>query len=343
MVEYYGECCPRCEANLTLQRGFHNTLSYWVCKGCGEMLVNPDVPGEIAWFCDECGEFLNVQEGFNEDCGTWTCTSCGHENVIDESEIYLSEEEFQSEKEDPYRGLSDEDMLALSLYDEESSINDRCDILLVRNMETGERFVKKILSTYDAEIYRYLQENPIPLMPRITGVYESDNYLIVIEQYIEGETLQELLSEQLFSAPDAVLMARILCRILKKLHSQTPPIIHRDIKPSNIMLGKDGRLYLLDMNAAKWYREGESEDTRLLGTQYYAAPEQLGYGFSASSEKTDIYALGVLLNVMVTGKLPKEEKAPEPIWSIVKNCISLDPESRYSDAQLLDALTHIAE
>lgn len=50
------------------------------------------------------------------------------------------------------------------------------------------------------------------------------------------------------------------------------------------------------------------KDTRLLGTLYFAAPEQFGYGFSASTIKADIYAVGILLNMMLTGKLPKEEK-----------------------------------
>ena len=74
---------------------------------------------------------------------------------------------------------------------------------------------------------------------------------------------------------------------------------------------------------------------------YYAAPEQFGYGFSASSAKSDIYALGVLLNVMITGKIPKEEKSPEPIWSIVKKCIELNPEDRYTDDGLIYAFDNI--
>ena len=55
------EYCPRCDANLTLQKGYSNTLPYWVCKGCGEMLINPEVEGDIAWICDGCGEMLNIQ------------------------------------------------------------------------------------------------------------------------------------------------------------------------------------------------------------------------------------------------------------------------------------------
>ena len=78
-----------------------------------------------------------------------------------------------------------------------------------------------------------------------------------------------------------------------------------------------------------------------MGTMYYAAPEQFGYGFSASSAKSDIYAVGMLLNVMITGKLPKEVKAPEAIWSVIEKCIELKPEDRYSDDELISALDSI--
>lgn len=80
------------------------------------------------------------------------------------------------------------------------------------------------------------------------------------------------------------------------------------------------------------------KDTRLLGTLYFAAPEQFGYGFSASTIKADIYAVGILLNMMLTGKLPKEEKATGEIWKIIEKCIRLNPEERYSDDELITVL-----
>ena len=116
------------------------------------------------------------------------------------------------------------------------------------------------------------------------------------------------------------------------------PIIHRDIKPSNVMINESGEVFLLDVNVAKWVSTEAKEDTRLLGTLYYAAPEQFGYGFSASTEKTDIYAIGVLLNVMITGKLPKEEQAPAALWKVIEKCICLEADERYSDDELLAVL-----
>ena len=54
------EYCPRCQANLTLQKGYSNELPYWICKGCGEMLINPEIDSEVSWICDGCGEMLNI-------------------------------------------------------------------------------------------------------------------------------------------------------------------------------------------------------------------------------------------------------------------------------------------
>ena len=337
------EFCPRCEANLTLQKGYENELPYWVCKGCGEMLINPEVEADsdIAWICDSCEAMLNVQEGFSEDCGQWQCTECGFVNPINASEIYVSDEEFKASINSPYRGLSDEAMLDLANYLEEGSINNRDDILLVRNVEDNQLYVKKILSTYDVSVYEYLMDHPIPNMPRIMALYESDNNLIVIEEYIEGATLLDILEKGPLDSTAAIYVALYICLIVKDLHKLARPIIHRDIKPSNIIVNGDNRVYLLDVNVAKWFKEDEIEDTQFLGTKDYAAPEQLGYGFLASSEKTDVYAIGVLLNVMATGKLPKEEKAPEPIWAVVDKCIKLEPQERYDDEALIKALENI--
>ena len=92
------EYCPRCDANLTLQKGYDNTLPYWVCLGCGEMLINPEVDADdnISWICDQCGTMLNIQPGFKDNNGEWKCTECGHKNSISSDDIYDSEEDFRN-------------------------------------------------------------------------------------------------------------------------------------------------------------------------------------------------------------------------------------------------------
>lgn len=337
------EFCPRCEANLTLQKGYSNELPFWNCRGCGEMLINPNVEADdnIAWICDCCGTMLNTQEGFSQNCGSWQCTECGFLNKIDVSELYLSEDEYQQSLLDPYKGLSDEAVLTLSMYEDIDIINQRSDIVLVRSMEDGKLYVKKFLKDYNLSVYEYFKANPVKYMPRLIEVYEGSNNLVIIEEYIEGSTISAVLENGRLKQKQAIAIAISICKIVSRLHNLTPPIIHRDIKPSNIILANDGAVYLLDINVAKWYKHDEVEDTKMYGTLYYAAPEQLGYGFGGSSEKSDIYAVGILLNVMLTGKLPKETKAAGEAWPIIERCISMDPDNRYTANELIVALERI--
>lgn len=85
----------------------------------------------------------------------------------------------------------------------------------------------------------------------------------------------------------------------RRNQSFTPPIVHRDIKPSNIILTEDGRIVLIDLNAARLDDKNRSHDTQLIGTAGFAAPEQ--YGFAASSPRADLYAAGILTRVLLTG------------------------------------------
>lgn len=335
------EYCPKCNADLTMQRGYSNKLAYWTCLGCGAMLINPKIESDVVWICDECEASLNIQPGFSEDCGEWECQVCGHVNKISPSELYETEDEYQMELKNPYRGLSDADVLALSVYQEEALFNGRENIIVVTHRETGEYYFKKLLTAYDKSIYSYLMEHPVRNMPRIVDIFESKVCLIVIEECIAGKTLAKILEDGPMSLEQTVYVAKNVCRILDELHSLDVPIIHRDIKPSNIMITGDGEVYVLDVNVAKWYDSEKSDDTRYMGTQFYAAPEQVGFGLYSSSPKTDIYAVGMMLNVMLTGEFPKEKKAEGPIWDIINRCISLDADNRYTAKELIEALDTI--
>lgn len=339
------EYCTNCDADLTKQKGFDNSLPYWVCRGCGKMMINPSNPddSDIVWICDKCEEMLNEQEGFRQDCGVWKCTKCGYENKISPEEIYASEDEYQSELRNPYKGMSDEEVIRLMSYEELEPIGGRDDIVLIQDPDSGEQYVKKTLSTYDAGIYRFLREHPISNMPCLYEVCEGEHFLVIIEEFIKGSMLSELIDQGPVDEKQAIRIAKKICVILDDLHNLERPIVHRDVKPSNVMLTGDDEVYLLDINVAKWIDPDKAQDTKLLGTMFYAAPEQLGYGFSASSDKSDIYAVGMLLNVMITGHLPKEERATGLIWSVIEKCISLEPENRYTAKELIAALDEFGE
>ncbi len=342
-IDLFYEYCPRCDANLTLQDGYSPELSHWICKGCGMLLVNPEVPGDgdTYWICDQCGSLLNGQAGFTEEHGEWTCTECGYTNPINANEIFVSEAEYQASLKDPYRGLSDEAVLALAKYADESIVDGHPDIIVVRDRETGEIRIKKLLSTYDISIYNYLKAHPVAHMPRILEFYEGDNCLVVIEEFIPGQTVDELMNDDRMTDDLALSIIRQACIILDELHTLPQPIIHRDIKPSNIIVSPNSDAYLVDVNVAKWYDPAQTDDTKHLGTVNYAAPEQAGYGLHASSTKSDVYGLGVLLNVMMTGKFPKEEIPEGTLGDIIKRCISLNADDRYTVKELLAALNKV--
>ena len=109
----------------------------------------------------------------------------------------------------------------------------------------------------------------------------------------------------------------------------TPPIIHRDIKPSNIIITSYNYAMLLDFNAAKQFSGQNESDTVLIGTPGYAAPEQ--YGFGASSPKTDIYSLGIVLREMLGSITPTFDIDPilHRLNLIADRCTQMTPSARY--------------
>lgn len=232
--------------------------------------------------------------------------------------------------------------LRLSYYQKVADINsDHC-IYLVQDIRTKKFYVKKLLTVYNADIYRYLMAHHIPNTPTIILAEEDGNVLTVIEEFIPGDTLEERMAQQGTLPEDQVIdIASQLCEILSAFHNCHPPIVNRDIKPSNIKITSDGVVKLLDMNAAKWSNEQAATDTVLLGTQGYAAPEQ--YGFGPSSVLTDIYSVGVLMNVLLTGELPNKRTAEGRLGKIIKKCVELSPTSRYqSVADLLTSLDQLS-
>lgn len=227
-----------------------------------------------------------------------------------------------------------DDEFRLSYYREIADIDPEHGIFLVQDVRSGKLYVKKNLTVYNREIFEYLMTHPVKHTPRIYELVEDGDLLILIEEYIPGDTLQELLEQKgKLPEPLVVNIAIQLCGILEEFHACQPPIVNRDIKPSNIKLTDDGIVKLLDMNAAKWYNEQSRRDTVLIGTQGYAAPEQ--YGFGSSSVLTDIYSVGVLMNELLTGQLNGGRAVNSKLRHIISKCTELSPKERYQSAASL--------
>ena len=232
-------------------------------------------------------------------------------------------------------GMTLNEECALSFYRTVAVLNKAHRVELVQNIQTGKIFVKKQLDAYNINVYAYLKTHPVKDTPRIYEVIEDAGVLTVIEEYISGSTLQEKLNEgERYTAKQAAELVIGLCRILRTLHEARPPIVHRDIKPSNIMITPDGTVKLLDMDAAKQAYDRSGNDTQLMGTVGFAAPEQ--YGFGVSSIQTDIYSLGVLLNYMLCGSFPKDRLCGGVLRPVVEKCTQMDPDERYDSTAALE-------
>ena len=226
----------------------------------------------------------------------------------------------------------------ISCYKEIADLNKKHGISIVQHIETGKIYLKKIMSVYNMSVYERLYFHPIRNIPRIYAMYENNSILTVIEEYISGDTFQEILNICGPLAPENVRSYAIaICNILISLHSGDHPIIHRDIKPSNVMITEDDRLYLIDLNAARLMTSEKSRDTKLLGTEGFAAPEQFGFG--ESTPLSDIFAVGSFMTALLTGDTKAENLPPIRLKPVILKCMELDPRNRYSSAlQLKSAL-----
>ena len=204
--------------------------------------------------------------------------------------------------------------------------------------------MKKPVPAHNRELYNKLQAFSFSGIPQIHEFCETEEGLFLYEDYISGQTLQTVLDES-FNLPEDASVDIIcqLCDILSPLHRCDPPIIHRDIKPSNILLTPSDHVILIDFDASREFDAGKPEDTVLLGTREYAAPEQ--YGFGQSDARSDIYALGILLNKMLTGTYPRHECPKGLLGDIITRCTALLPEQRYNSAEELktDLTSHSSE
>jgi eukaryotic-like serine/threonine-protein kinase len=216
--------------------------------------------------------------------------------------------------------------------------------------------------------------------PNIAAIYEvgeERGFSFIAMELIRGQTLRSRLLDQPSEAPwlpvgEAVRVSRAIARGLYKAHRHG--IIHRDLKPENVMLGEDEQVKLLDFGLAKAIdRDADvdvgstplasgmtSIDGRVVGTPSYMSPEQ-AKGSSVDA-RSDVFAFGVVLYEMLTGRRPFDGAStveifiaidrdhPDPpsqsnpavapeLEQVVLRCLHKDREARYADAgDILDEL-----
>jgi len=188
-------------------------------------------------------------------------------------------------------------------------------------------------------------------VPKVRDVIEVKNKRILIQEFIIGKTLYEVIEREL----DEKEVESVVIQLADVVaHAHDIGIIHRDIKPGNIMVKPDGAIKLLDFGAAKELKEKEMSNT-VTGSRPFMSPEQI---MGKSQRGSDVWALGVVMYVLYTGMFPfyhdvekvlmdmilevppsppskfNEELNPE-IERIILKCLEKNPENRYPDARAL--------
>jgi eukaryotic-like serine/threonine-protein kinase len=167
----------------------------------------------------------------------------------------------------------------------------------------------------------------------ICSLYDvGPNYLVM--ELLEGETLAEKLKRGPLPIEQVLLRGGEIADALAAAHAKG--VVHRDMKPANVMLIKAG-VKVLDFGLAKSPEDAPLTGSNVvMGTPAYMAPEQRE-GRECDA-RTDIYALGLMLHEMVTGKrcskgeIPSLEQLPERLGHVIERCLAVDPEDRWQSA-----------
>lgn len=210
--------------------------------------------------------------------------------------------------------------------------DDNSEVVRLRHKKMNKDVVR-ISYRGNSSVYHRLMTVQHDNLPVIYDVYNNNGFVNVLEEYIDGITVSDVLMCGLYTPKGAVTVCRSICDALYALHSMN--IIHRDIKPENVMIENTGRVVLIDFDATREFDDMKKRDSTVMGTVGYAAPEQFGY--SQTDKRADIFSVGVLLNVMLTGEHPSKKLYKGKLGKIIVKCTAFDPEARYSDVSQLKA------
>ena len=160
--------------------------------------------------------------------------------------------------------------------------------------------------------------------PGIVPVYHigttDDGAVYIVQKYIKGYTLRDLMKKQTLSPARAVQVTQAIAENLEPAHLRD--ILHRDLKPDNILIDQDGKPWIADFGLAISEDEQLERGPELAGTLPYMSPEQVRGRVDFLDPRSDIWALGVMYYEMLTGKRPFSGKSRE---SFAEQICQLDP------------------
>jgi len=227
---------------------------------------------------------------------------------------------------------------------------------LAGNKEMRQRFMR------EAKIQARLNHANVV---NVHNLLELNGRLLLVMEFVEGQTLNKLVQDRgALPVPEAIKIAQQVLNALEFMHARG--VVHRDLKPSNIMITPDNGVKVTDFGIAKAVTEkGQTRTGVRLGTLWYMSPEQIKG--QAVDARSDLYAFGITLFQMVTGKIPFfgssdfevmkghmetppprpaniKKDIPKPLSDIILKLLEKKPEKRYqSAAEVLSALAAVKE
>lgn len=233
-------------------------------------------------------------------------------------------------------------------------LNKRWCMKEVIKSNSGKNEIEYVALLQESRILRSLNHSGIP---RITMTSEDGDSLILIEDFIEGSTLAQIIGKRGPLRQDMALnIMKQLVQIVTYLHGLKTPVLYRDMKPDNVMIqSSDGSVKLLDYGTGVVIdHEGKKPDGYSMGTDGFAAPEQKKKDLPCDL-RSDIYGLGMTFYNMMTGISPFKTKREDlrPVRAlnpavtigmerIINKCIEENPDDRYQSCiELLYDLQNI--
>ncbi len=184
-------------------------------------------------------------------------------------------------------------------------------VYLAEDLELRRKVALKLLSPHytsnpdaKARFKREAQAAAALTQPNIVTIYEvgeHGNQSYIAMEYVEGESLADLMSRQRLTVEESIAIVIQLCQGLSKAHRAG--IVHRDLKPANILIDKDGQVKIVDFGLARISDVSKlTLDGKVMGTPNYMSPEQVKG--ETSDRRSDIFSVGIILYELLTGECP---------------------------------------
>lgn len=205
--------------------------------------------------------------------------------------------------------------------------------VVVYNDYLQRQMILKILPRQNLPVLKDIMKIKHPNLMEIYDVMDDGINCNCLCEFVFGNNLDKIVYNKMGVDPKIAEKWMVqLCNGVETLHQKN--IIHRDITPNNVMIDYEGNIKLIDFNISRERKQSASRDTTVMGTAGYASPEQ--FGFTQTGFGADIYAMGVLLNFMLTGKMPNEKLCSGKYASIVKKATQIKEEDRYSNVYQME-------